>query len=127
VVCGNCWCWVCDEKLSQCIDWEAHCLCDGSSEWAVARAKLKRKKETKTKGPATDSADAVNARFQNAQNAANGGDVPMTEAERQRKEEAENARGEDEENEELFAEYEPRHFEVRAASSAAAIDGSRLR
>ena len=33
--CPHCWCWVCDSQT--CVDWEAHCMCDGSPEWAVER------------------------------------------------------------------------------------------
>ena len=85
--CDNCWCWVCDEKKCQ-GDWSKHCLCDGSPEWAVERAKIKRRQVNAASGAASaanDSEERVNARFAQAQNVANGGnaDGPMSDAEAQ--------------------------------------------
>ena len=103
---------MCDSQ--QCVDWNAHCVCDGSPSWAVERSKMKRKNDpNKPVRAPTDSADQVNARFASAQNVANGGaDAPMSEAEAQRREDQE-SRAADEENEDLFADYEPLHYEVR--------------
>ena len=111
--CPNCWCWVCDEKIAQCCNWDAHCVCDASPEWAVERSKLKRRAQQAKDAPkATDSADQVNARYAAAQDVANGGGPAATSAaEAQKQEERENNK-EDEENEELFADYEPLHLTV---------------
>ena len=68
--CPNCWCWVCDEKIDKCVDWDTHCVCDGSPEWAVERAKVKRRNENAAKQAANGQApapaasdDQVNARY----------------------------------------------------------------
>jgi hypothetical protein len=65
---------VCDEVIAKCVDWDTHCVCDGSPEWAVERAKAKRRAEKAAggPGPAADSADAVNRRYQQAQDVATG-------------------------------------------------------
>ena len=111
--CPKCCCWVCDEEVSKCVDWETHCLCDGSPEWAAQRAKLKRKAEAAKAAAdagrsATDSADTVNARF--AQAAQQDGAASSLSAEEQARQDAREERAEDEENEDLFAEYAPLHL-----------------
>ena len=125
--CDNCWCWVCDEKVKDCTDWESHCLCDGSPEWAVERSKLKRRKEKQTTGQvprATDSDDAVNARYAAAQQVAHGGG-PASADDAARQEERENNK-EDEENEELFAEYAPLHLDYGQPHPDAVVETTSL-
>ena len=113
-ICPNCYCWVCDDKATQCTDWDSHCLCDGSPEWAIERAKVKRRKEAaKDKAPPPPvDAQQVADRFAHAADVASGGrsDANMTDADKQRQEAQENAH-EDENEEELFADYMPLHFE----------------
>ena len=90
---------VCDSPYAQCSSWEEHCVCDGSAEWALKRAKHHRQKNAKA---AQDAADVVAARYQAVAGA--GGDDTSSAAPRdeQRREENE-MRPEDEENEDLFA------------------------
>ena len=116
---------MCDSQ--QCVDWNAHCVCDGSPSWAVERSKMKRKNDpNKPVRAPTDSADQVNARFASAQNVANGGaDAPMSEAEAQQREDQE-SRAADEENEDLFADYEPLHYEAGQAHPDPVVETTSL-
>ena len=122
--CAKCCCWVCDAPVANCVDWNAHCLCDSASpEWAIIRSKLKRKADTAQAAAAagrtaTDSADTVNARFAQATGGDDSGPT-MSAAEQARQADREE-RAEDEENEELFAEYAPLHFTGGQANCKAA-------
>ena len=40
-------CWVCDVVMRECCDWEVHCVCDASPEWAAARHMARRGREAK--------------------------------------------------------------------------------
>ena len=112
-ICPNCYCWVCDDD-DPVHRLDSHCLCDGSPEWAIERAKVKRRKEAaKDKAPPPPvDAQQVAERFAHAADVASGGrsDANMTDADKQRQEAQENAH-EDENEEELFADYMPLHFE----------------
>ena len=45
--CAGCMCWVCDVAMGECCDWEEHCVCDASPEWAAARHMARRGREAK--------------------------------------------------------------------------------
>ena len=45
--CAGCMCWVCDVVMGECCDWEEHCVCDASPEWAAARHMARRGREAK--------------------------------------------------------------------------------
>ena len=89
-----------------CPTWAQHCIADGSPEWAVKRQKHQAKKYAK---PATVPAADVAERFRAAAAAEDGSAATASDAEAARQE-AQEGRAEDEENEDLFAEYEPRHL-----------------
>ena len=117
--CPKCCCWVCDDEVSKCPDWDSHCACDGSPEWAALRAKLKRKAEAAKAAAdqgrsATDSADTVNARFAHAAqqdvDGGGGGGGGSSSVEQQARQDAREEAHEDEENEELFSDYSPLHL-----------------
>ena len=111
--CPTCFCWVCDVPARTCKSWAKHCDCDGSLEWAALRQKERKAREAADAAKAKEaraaaagiparSAAEVAAMFQRATEggAATGGE-----------QEEDQRQAEDEENEDLFAEYEPLHYD----------------
>ena len=116
--CPQCYCWVCDEPQRQCSKWTSFCAgdsCTNSScnshchavgnerRWVAARAEAKR---------AATSADVAQQRQQQRQPAADGGggsggarrQVPY------QLNDGEAVQAQDEEVEDIFETYTPRHF-----------------
>eukprot|EP00308_Calcidiscus_leptoporus_P017993 CAMPEP_0119393148 /NCGR_PEP_ID=MMETSP1334-20130426/124389_1 /TAXON_ID=127549 /ORGANISM="Calcidiscus leptoporus, Strain RCC1130" /LENGTH=178 /DNA_ID=CAMNT_0007416155 /DNA_START=41 /DNA_END=574 /DNA_ORIENTATION=+ len=108
-ICDLCFCWVCDEPAKTCKQWQAHCLCNGSVEWTAARQKAQRLKKASAEAalPGESAAD-ISARF-TAATTQDEARIPLSQAEETARMEREQ-RAEDEENEALFADYEPLHY-----------------
>ena len=96
---------VCDEPARSCKEWQEHCICTGSVEWSVKRQKAQRlKRATEAHAQAPQDANEVARRFDQATGA---NAAALTQEEEVARENQDQA-AEDEENEELFADYEPR-------------------
>ena len=106
VACDKCYCWLCDDAWTNCKDWSAHCVCDGTPPWATERLKLKQKAQA-SKVSTVPAAD-VAARFAAAVAAADGSAASASADDQQQDQQETDQK--DEENEELFSEYQPRHL-----------------
>ena len=106
VACDKCYCWLCDDAWTNCKDWSAHCVCDGTPPWATERLKLKQKAQA-SKLSTVPAAD-VAARFAAAVAAADGSAASASADDQQQDQQETDQK--DEENEELFSEYQPRHL-----------------
>ena len=107
--CAQCYCWVCDEPAHTCKQWASHCICDGSPEFAMLRQNEQRRRtrEAQLRGSGA-AADEVEERYERAAEAADGAARPTG---GDKGGEDADACAEDEEQEELFEEYQPLHLD----------------
>uniref|UniRef100_A0A7S4B7A0 Uncharacterized protein n=1 Tax=Chrysotila carterae TaxID=13221 RepID=A0A7S4B7A0_CHRCT len=107
VCCDMCYCWVCDVPAKTCAEWTAHCVANRSIEWMTVRNKAQRMKNAREAGVPTEAPNVVGARFAAAAQA--DAQPAAQQADESSRETFEQA-AQDEENEDLFAEYEPLHW-----------------
>lgn len=117
--CDKCCCWVCDVPVGSCAAWAQHCKCDGSLEWTALRQRRRREVETARAAqralpsfrPPKPTEEEVVARYAAAAAVAAGGGAQPGQSTAPPEQQVPKE-GEDEEDEDLFSEYEPFHFHL---------------